>query len=375
MITRRRPLFAALLGLTALPALAAPSRGRRKKLARHPLTAAAPAHGGATGGYAQRADVQTWIATQRREGPLAGWREDELLAVLGQAQYQPRVAQLILPPPVGVAKDWGAYRDRFIEPRRLQAGLRFWAANEEALARAEQQHGVPAALVMGIIGVETFYGQILGGFRALDALATLGFDFPGGRSDRSAFFRAELAALLQLAHAQGREPASFKGSYAGALGLGQFMPSSWMAYAQDFDGDGHIDLTGSSADAIGSVANFLREHGWQRGQPTHLRCEPPVDPGQRERLLAPDIEPRWRLDELLAAGLQPADGQHELLQAHGPWALVRLENGGAEPTYLLGSRNFWVVTRYNRSAYYALAVIELGERLRQLRDAGREIGG
>jgi membrane-bound lytic murein transglycosylase B len=371
LISRRRPLLAAaLLGLIGFPSLAAPRRPKRSKPARHPPSAAAPAHGGRPGGYAQRADVLAWIDEQRREGPLSTWTRDELLAALAQAQYQPRVAQLILPPPVGVAKDWGAYRDRFIEPRRLQAGLRFWAANEQALARAEQQHGVPAALVMGIIGVETFYGQILGGFRALDALTTLGFDFPGGRSDRSAFFRGELAALLQLARTQGREPASFKGSYAGALGLGQFMPSSWMAYAQDFDGDGSIDLTASSVDAIGSVANFLREHGWQRGQPTHLRCEPPSDAAQRERLLAPDIEPRWSLDELLAAGMQPAEEQRELLQTHGPWALVRLENGGAEPTHLLGSRNFWVVTRYNRSAYYALAVIELGERLRQLREAG-----
>lgn len=359
-----------LTGLSSLPSLAAPARPRRKPPARHPPAAAAPAHGGPTGGYARREDVRAWVEQERHSGALAAWSSDEVLGVLAQAQYQPRAAQLILPPPVGVAKNWGAYRDRFIEPRRLQAGLRFWAANEEALARAEQAHGVPAALVMGILGVETFYGQILGSFRALDALATLGFDFPGGRSDRSAFFRAELVALLQLARDQGREVSSFKGSYAGALGLGQFMPSSWLRFAQDFDGDGQIDLTASSADAIGSVANYLRLHGWQTNQPTHVRCEPPTDPAQHERLLGPDIEPSWPLDELLAAGLGVSEAQHDTLRAHGPWALVRLENGGAEPTHVLGSRNFWVVTRYNRSAYYALAVIELGERLRQLREAG-----
>ncbi len=365
MIARRH----LLLGLLPAPALARPPQ-RPTPRRSHPPGAAAPAHGGRPGNYAARADVRAWLATQTAaEGPLAGWSSDALLKTLGQAQYQARVAQLILPPPVGVPKDWNAYRDRFIEPRRLQAGLRFWAAHEEALSRAEQQFGVPASLVLGIIGVESFYGQILGNFRALDALATLGFDFPGGRSDRSAFFRAELAALLQLAQAQDRNPASFRGSYAGALGLGQFMPSSWQRHALDFDGDGHIDLTNSAADAIGSVAHFLLQHGWQRGLPTHLHCEPPAAPAARERLLAPDIDPRWSLDELLDAGVPLSAGEQAWLRPHAPWALVLLENGGAAPTHVLGSRNFWVVTRYNRSAYYALAVIELGERLRQLREA------
>lgn len=383
MISRR--LFAALLAASATSlssaAVATPSRPNkakrratpspRKRSAprRQPPSAAAPAHGGPTGGYAQRPEVLAW-AQEQLAGALAGWQLEDVLTVLDQAQYQPRVAQLILPPPVGVAKDWAAYRDRFIEPRRLQAGLRFWAANEDALARAEQLHGVPAALIAGIIGVETFYGQVLGSFRALDALCTLGFDFPGGRSDRSPLFRRELAALLQLARAQGREPADFKGSFAGALGLGQFLPSSWLSYARDFDGDGIIDLTASSADAIGSVANYLQEHGWKRGQITHLRCEPPADAAARERLLAPDIDPRWSLDDLQNAGLPLPTEQQALLSEQGPWALVQLENGEQPASYWLTSHNFWVVTRYNRSAYYAMAVLELGERLRQLRLAG-----
>jgi len=334
-----------------------------------PLSVAAqPAHGMKPGRYGERKDVREWVQAQVRAGaPLAGWSEAELLALLGQAQYQPRAAQFILPAPPGQAKDWAAYRDRFVEPRRLQAGLQFWEQHAEALARAEKEYGVPAELIMGILGVETFYGQIMGNFRVLDALATLGFDFPGGRSDRTPFFREQLAEFLLLARQEGREPFSFKGSFAGAMGYGQFMPSSWRSYAVDFDGDGHIDLVGNPADAIGSVAHFLVRHGWQPGLATHVYTEPPADTAERARLLGPDIEPNWGVATLQAAGLSPA------LPHPGPWALVQLENGGVAPhTYVLGSRNFYAVTRYNRSAYYALAVLTLGERLGQLRKAGLE---
>jgi membrane-bound lytic murein transglycosylase B len=153
------------------------------------------------------------------------------------------------------------------------------------------------------------------------------------------------------------------------MGLGQFMPSSWRRWGVDFDGDRHIDLIGNASDAIGSVAHYLQEHGWTRDQPTHFAVEPPADAAERARLLAPDIEPRWTLDDLAALNLSEA--QQAQVARHGPWALVLLENGEtAPPTHVAATRNFWVVTRYNRSSYYALAVIELGERLRQLREAG-----
>lgn len=343
----------------------------KTRQAQQPAAASLPAHGGQPGGYAQRDDVRAWALAQTQPGAaLAAWSPEEVLQVLGTARYQAQVARLILPPAAGVAKNWSAYRDRFIEPRRLQAGLRFWDQHEAALRRAESQYGVPAALVLGILGVETFYGQIMGSFRVLDALCTLGFDFPVGRSDRSAFFRDELTALLLLARTEDRPPGDFRGSYAGAMGLGQFMPSSWRAHAVDFDGDAHIDLSGNAADAIGSIAHFLVQHGWQAGQPTHLPAEPPGDAVQRGKLLQPDIQPSWDLQTLQAAGMQFSDAQQALLQQHGPWALVALENGEAAPSFVLGSRNFWVVTRYNRSAYYALAVISLGERLQALRRAG-----
>ncbi len=360
----------ALLG-SGLLTRAEAARKPKPALRKQPASAALPAHGGLPGAYGERSDVRAWATAQTAAGAaLAASSADEVIAVVSSARYLPQVARLILPPPSGVAKDWGAYRDRFIEARRLQAGLRFWAVHEAALAQAESRYGVPAALVMGILGVETFYGQIMGSFRVLDALATLGFDFPAGRSDRSAFFRDELAALLLLARAEGRPASDFKGSYAGAMGLGQFMPSSWRAHAVDFDGDGHIDLSNNAADAIGSIAHFLVQHGWQPGQPTHIHAQAPADAAHRARLLAPDIDPRWSHEAFQEAGLSLNDAEHALVRAHGPWALVALENGGAAPTYVLGSRNFWVVTRYNRSAYYALAVISLGERLQTLRQAG-----
>lgn len=360
-----------LLGASLSTVNAAAAANPASAVRKHPAAAAAPAHGGRPGDYGERADVRAWAIAQAAPGAaLQDWTAEDLMRLLGGARYLPQVARLILPPPRGVAKDWGAYRDRFIEARRLQAGLRFWASHETALAQAESRYGVPAALVMGILGVETFYGQIMGSFRVLDTLATLGFDFPAGRSDRSAFFRDELTALLLLARSEGRPVGDFKGSYAGAMGLGQFMPSSWRAHAVDFDGDGHVDLANNAADAIGSIAHFLVQHGWQAGQPTHIYAQAPADPAQRARLLAPDIDPRWDMKALQEAGLSLSEAERSLVQTHGPWALVALENGGAPATHLLGSRNFWVVTRYNRSAYYALAVISLGERLQALRQAG-----
>lgn len=232
--------------------------------------------------YGERADVMAFADAQAES---LGYRREELRALLALARPQPAVQRLILPGPPGQAKDWGSYRLRFVEPQRLQAGLAFWAANEAALARAEATYGVPAEIIASVIGVETFYGRIMGSFRVLDALATLSFDYPSplppGARDRSPFFREELRQFLILARENGLDPMAMKGSYAGAMGWGQFMPGSWRRYAIDFDGDGHVDLINSPVDAIGSVANFLREHGWQRGMPTHYEVQVPSDTAAR----------------------------------------------------------------------------------------------
>jgi membrane-bound lytic murein transglycosylase B len=278
-------------------------------------------------------------------------------STLARARFQPLVARYIMPPTAGTAKNWAAYRARFVEPLRIRAGVAFWRANERWLRKAEADYGVPPEIVVGIIGVETIYGRQMGNFRVLDALATLAFDFPPGRKDRSGFFRDELEALLVLAGGDAADPLAFEGSYAGAFGMPQFMPSSFAKYAVDFDADGRIDLHADPADVIGSVAHYLAEFGWQRGLPTHYAVAPPVDTAERARLLVPDIVPSFTAAQLAGHGAQldaAASGHDGLL------ALVELQNGDAAPSYVAGTANFYAVTRYNWSSYYALAVIELG---------------
>ncbi len=295
-----------------------------------------------------------------------GWDPEWVRHWVGQAQQLPAVIRLSTPAPVAAAKNWAAYRARFIEPSRIEAGRRFWLEQRAALERAEIDYGVPAWLVVGIIGVETLYGRHTGNFRVLDALATLSLDFPASHpraAERQAYFRTELEALLELARAQGVSPDAWRGSYAGAMGLPQFMPGSWLRYAVDFDGDGSIDLHDSPVDAIGSVAHYMRQHGWQSGMPTHYPVAVQAEGEALATLLAPDIRPSFaaaRLHELGARLEEPA------LEHAGPLALVELRNGdplqgGSAPSYVAGTENFYAVTRYNWSSYYALAVIELGQ--------------
>ena len=315
--------------------------------------------------YGRRDDVMVFAddLAQRRQLDPAWVRQQ-----LAQARYLPSVARLIMPPPAGTAKSWMAYRARFIEPTRINAGLRFWQQHEAALARAEAQYGVPAQIVVGIIGVETLYGRMTGNFRVLDALATLAFDFPTGRKDRTPFFRGELEELLAWCARDGCDPQTVKGSYAGAIGLPQFMPGSINRHAVDFDGDGHIDLLNSPVDAIGSVAHYLANHGWQRGMPTHYEVAVPTDTTQRATLLAPDITPTFTATQMadLGAVLSEDARRHE-----GLLALVELQNGDAAPSYVAGTANFYAVTRYNWSSYYAMAVIDLGATVNAARLGAR----
>ena len=362
---------AVLLMVLATAVLASPSAWAAKAKALHkskPKAAVALDGDADAVTYGRRADaVALALALADKHGLDPAW----VRAQLAQARFQPSVARLIMPPKAGTAKNWAAYSARFIEPERIRAGAAFWAAHAHWLDAAEQRYGVPAAIVVGIIGVETFYGRVTGNYRVLDALATLSLDFPTGRSDRSPFFRDELGQFLSLAYRQQLVPASIKGSFAGAIGLGQFMPGSINRFAVDFDNNGHIDMAAggenAAADVIGSVAHYLAEHGWQRGLPTHYAVKPPVDSSQRARLLVPDILPSFTAAQLAEAGAElDAAGQ-----AHaGALALVELQNGDAAPSYVAGSQNFYAVTRYNWSSYYALAVIELGQAVAAAR-AGR----
>lgn len=287
---------------------------------------------------------------------------------LQQAQRLPVVEKLVLPPASPVAKDWGAYRARFIEPVRIQAGLRFWLKHRATLERAEREYGVPASIVVGIIGVETLYGQNTGNFRVVDALGTLAFHFPQAHpraAERQAFFRSELEQFLLLTSRSGADPLSIRGSYAGALGLPQFMPSSWAKFAVDFDGDGRIDLFGSPEDAIGSVANYFKAFQWRPGMPTHYPVT--LTPGQTDMdsLMAPDILPTFSVASFVGKG---AALEGAALAHPGPLALIELRNGTNPPSYVAGTENFYAITRYNWSSYYAMAVIELAEAV------AREVG-
>ena len=280
---------------------------------------------------------------------------------LGQARRLPSVERLVLPPSSPAAKNWAAYRARFIEPQRIQAGLRFWQTHRSALERAEREFGVPASVVVAIIGVETFYGQYTGNFRVIDALATLAFHFPAAHpraAAREAFFKGELEQFLALTWRSGADPMSIRGSYAGAMGLPQFMPSSWAKFAVDFDGDGRIDLFGSPTDAIGSVANYFKAFDWRPGMPTHYPVT--LTPGQTDMdsLMAPDILPTFSVTHFVNKG---ASLSGAALQHTGPLALIELRNGTEAPSYVAGTENFYAITRYNWSSYYAMAVIDLAE--------------
>ncbi|HZE90292.1 MAG TPA: lytic murein transglycosylase B [Rhizobacter sp.] len=311
--------------------------------------------------YGQRDDVMRFGAElAQRQGLDPAWVQ----ACLAESRFLPRVAKFIMPPPAGSAKNWAAYRSRFVEPMRIRAGVAFWRDNAVWLQRAEELYGVPADIVVGLIGVESIYGQQMGDFRAIDALATLAFDFPAGRRDRSAFFRDELEQLFVLSHHENVDPLDIKGSYAGALGMGQFMPSSWNRYAVDFDGDGKVDMHRSAADVIGSVAHYLAEYGWQRGLPTRFDVAVPVEVSDRAALLAPDILPSFTPLQFAEHGAALAPSATTF---GDKLALIELQNGDAATSYVAGTANFYAITRYNWSSYYAMAVIDLGEAVALVR--------
>ena len=320
----------------------------------------APAQGSL---YATRLEAMQFaddLAARRGLDPA--WVRD----VIGQARNLPVVSRLMQPPAKAFVKNWRVYRSRFIDPIRIDAGAKFWRANQSTLERAEKEYGVPAEIIVGIIGVETIYGRDTGSFRVMDALTTLAFDFPDSHpraKERSDFFKGEIEQFLTLQNRRGASPSdalAFKGSYAGAMGMPQFMPSSWAKYAVDFDGDGNIDLWASPADVIGSVANYFKAFNWQTGMPTHYPVSFDKSRLDMDALMAPDILPTFGVASFTAKGAVLAG---EALQHKGPLALIELLNGPDAPSYVAGTDNFYVITRYNWSSYYAMAVIELGREV------------
>ena len=342
------------LSLLLTPAFAAP---HKKKAASASQADSAPSS------YASRDDAMQLAAdiALRRDLPV-----DWVRAQISEARNLPVVTRLVTPAGKTFVKNWTVYRSRFIDPVRIRAGTRFWQENHAALERAEQQFGVPAEIIVGIIGVETIYGRNMGNFRVMDALATLSLNFPQSHpraQARTDYFRGELEQVLVTANRTGTDPFALRGSYAGAMGLGQFMPTSWDKFAIDFDGDGRIDLFNSATDAIGSVANYFVGHGWKPGLPVVFPVDMRAQGENLAALLAPDINPTFTAAQMAERGVR-------VLGAEGyerPLALIELKNGNSGPTeYIAGTENFYAVTRYNWSAFYALSVIELG---REVHDA------
>ncbi|CAK9885791.1 MAG: Membrane-bound lytic murein transglycosylase B [Candidatus Erwinia impunctatus] len=286
-----------------------------------------------------------------------GFDRQQLHDVLAQAQKLDWVIRLMdkqaptLQPESGPNGAWIRYRNKFITPENVQNGVIFWNQYQDALVRAQQTYGVPAEIIVGIIGVETRWGKIMGKTRIIDALATLSFDYPR----RADFFTAELETFLLMARKEGKDPLSLQGSYAGAMGYGQFMPSSFKNYAVDFNHDGHINLW-DPVDAIGSIANYFSVHGWVKGGTVAIMAS------GKNRSLQTGFKTRYRVSQLAKAGFSPT----VKLDPEQQVSLLRFDMG-KQYQYWYGLPNFYAITRYNHSNHYAMAVWQLGLAVREAR--------
>lgn len=310
-------------------------------------------YGSAHADYSQRADVQAYIAELVAEHRFAAGELRELFA---RAERKQSILDAIARPAERVLK-WHEYREIFLKEPRIDQGLAFWDEHEAVLRQAEEVYGVAPEYVVAILGVETRYGRVTGRYRVLDALATLAFDYP----PRAEFFRKELTQFLLLAREEGRNPLELTGSYAGAMGYGQFIPSSYRSYAVDFDGDGLRDIWTNPTDAVGSIANYFSRHGWRAGEPVVERVQ--VTGGAVNEIANASLELTHTVAELEALGVAV-----EGLAPEQRAALFRME-GAEGDEYWLGLNNFHVITRYNRSRLYALAVHQLGQSIKSRREA------
>ncbi|WP_286236765.1 lytic murein transglycosylase B [Neptuniibacter halophilus] len=304
------------------------------------------------GSYLDYPQAGAFIEEMKAEG----FTEDYLRQVLSEAKRQTSILKAISRP-AERSLTWGEYRNIFVQQKRIHQGVQFWQENREILDRAEQTYGVPAEIIVAIIGVETRYGRITGSYRVLDALATLGFDYPR----RSEFFLGQLKEFLRLVREEQADLTALKGSYAGAMGFGQFIPSSYRNFAIDFDGDGKRDIWNNKSDAIGSVANYFVEHKWKPGQPviSGVDFSQPADESWYSVGRA-GLRPQLTLAEWQARGVQ---AHLPGLSADEKAILMQLEID-EDMQYWLGLHNFYVITRYNHSKLYAMAVYRLSEQIK-----------
>lgn len=258
--------------------------------------------------------------------------------------------------PAERSKSWGEYRDIFLTTKRIKAGVEFWQQNQKVLAKAEEQYGIPAEIIVAIIGVETFYGRQAGRFRVMDALSTLGFEYP----KRGPFFRKELVNFLLMTREQGLEPLALKGSYAGAMGYPQFIPSSFRNFAIDFNDDSKVDIWNNSTDAIGSVANYFKAHGWKSDKPVLAVAK--VSGKNYRQALQKKLEPEQTISQLKSLGWKFSTPVVNNTKAR---AIELTGKQGLEHWVTLP--NFYVITRYNHSTLYAMAVYQLGQAIKTKR--------
>jgi membrane-bound lytic murein transglycosylase B len=286
-----------------------------------------------------------------------GFDQSTLSDSFAQQRPDNRIIRIMAPAPTQLTPNWVAYRERFVNSRRIHRGVQFWDAHSDTLERASREYGVPQEIIVAIIGVETEYGRNMGSFNILNALASIGFY--GER--RREFFQSELEQYLLLARDNSMDLSTTRGSFAGALGIPQFMPSSQRRWGVDFDGNHKVDLIHSPVDAIGSVANFLKSHGWQKDEVAVIPVTPPQPlPIVFEKV---DVKPGISLAQYRDAGFVFASPLSDSTLA----TLVTLTSPQAATQNWLGLNNYYVITRYNRSAAYAMSVIELGAAVREAR--------
>ena len=305
--------------------------------------------------YSQRKDVQQFIKEMNKEHGF----DSKLLNTWMSGVEQQKTALEAIARPAEGELSWGDYRKIFITDSRINKGVKFWQENEKLLAKAEKKYGVSAEFIVAIIGVETYYGRRAGNYSVLDALTTLGFDYPlenttkERRDRREKFFRKELVQFLLMSREEKFDPRELKGSYAGAMGMPQFIPSSFRHYAVDFDGNGVRDFWTGSADSIGSVANYFKEHGWKSGEPVAGKV---AVKEKAQKLGGREMKPKKLVADYKKAGVTLEDKFSDTALA----TLLKLD-GHKGDEYWLGLHNFYVITRYNHSPMYAMSVYQLGQ--------------
>ncbi len=306
-------------------------------------------------------DVQVFINEMVKKH---NFKKNELESLFSQVKIKQKILDAISRP-AEKSKAWHEYRKIFLTSKRINQGVTFWQENSDIIDYAEKTYGIAPEIMVAIIGVETYYGRLQGSYRVMDALSTLAFKYP----KRSKFFRGELKHFLIMSQEQKFDPLSKKGSYAGAMGMGQFIPSSFQSYAVDFDGDGIKDIWKNNTDAIGSVANYFKRHGWKRGQPVTDQVQLSNNNTiSKEDGCRRSCKLKLNVAQFREKGIQ---GKASVDDKTPAILLILKQKAGKE--YWLGYNNFYVISRYNHSTLYSMAVYQLSQEIKQAYEAEQRL--